>query len=84
MSKQVLSVPEVHCDHCVSSIEGAVGTLSGVSKVQVDLDRKDVTVDFDDSAVTLESIVAAIEGQGYDVGEEGSAKPNVIELGKRL
>lgn len=71
MTEQVLAVPEVHCGHCVSSIEGAVGALDGVQSVTVDLAGKDVSVRFDESRVTLETIVEAIEGQGYDVGESG-------------
>lgn len=69
-----LRVPEVHCDHCVSSIEGAVGKLAGVSQVQVDLEKKAVNVTFDENAVALDLIdliVKTIEGQGYDVGDDG-------------
>ncbi len=72
MKEQVLEVPEVHCGHCVASIEGAVGSLEGVEKVRVDLYRKDVTVAFDDAALSLDQIVKAIEDQGYDVGPAGS------------
>jgi copper chaperone len=48
MVQEVLSVPDVSCNHCVSAIEGAVGGLQGVQSVTVDLDRKDVTIRFDD------------------------------------
>ncbi|MDQ4149569.1 MAG: copper ion binding protein [Actinomycetota bacterium] len=68
MTEKVLEVPEVTCNHCVMAIEGAVGALSGVEKVKVNLDRKDVTVSFDEGQVDLPSIVAAIEGEGYEVG----------------
>lgn len=71
MKEQTLDVPEVHCDHCVSSIEGAVAQLSGVNEVKVDLSAKNVKVVFDEGAVGLEKIVDTIEGQGYDVGEGG-------------
>lgn len=70
MVEKVLSVPEVHCDHCVSSIEGTVGALAGVQEVKVDLGAKDVTVRFDDARANVEQIVAAIEEQGYKVGGE--------------
>ena len=32
MTETTLSVPEIHCDHCKMSIEGAVGALDGVSR----------------------------------------------------
>lgn len=67
MVHEVLSVPDVSCNHCVSAIEGAVGALAGVSSVKVDLDRKDVTVAYDSAAVGHESIVGAIQSEGYEV-----------------
>ena len=72
MTEKVLSVPEVHCDHCVSSIEGAVGTLTGIEEVNVNLESKDVTVKFDEGQANVDQIVAAIREQGYEVaGEQG-------------
>lgn len=71
MKEQTLQVPEVHCDHCVSSIEGAVAGLSGVDAVTVDLTAKNVKVVFDEASINLDKIVETIEGQGYDVGEGG-------------
>ncbi len=68
MAEKVLEVPEVNCNHCIHAIEGAVGALSGVESVKVNLDRKDVTINYDDSELKLAKIVAAIEGEGYGVG----------------
>ncbi|HYR63115.1 MAG TPA: copper ion binding protein [Actinomycetota bacterium] len=67
MVQEVLSVPEVTCEHCVNAIEGAVGALAGVDSVKVDLDRKDVTISYDDAQVGHESIVTAIKDEGYEV-----------------
>ena len=66
MTEKTISVPEIHCDHCKMSIEGAVGELDGVTKAEVDVPTATVAVSFDDPA-TMDSIVSAIEGQGYDV-----------------
>ena len=68
MMQEVLSVPEVTCQHCVSAIEGAVGAIAGVESVKVNLDRKDVTVSYDGDKVPHDSIVAAILEEGYQVG----------------
>lgn len=62
-----ISVPEVHCGHCVSSIEGALGPLDGVEQAAVDLGSKSVTVTWDDTVVDRDTIVRVIEEQGYDV-----------------
>jgi copper chaperone len=61
-----LSVPEIHCDHCKSSIEGALGGLDGVTSAEVSVLEKTVTVTFDES-VGLATIKETIEEQGYDV-----------------
>ena len=68
MAQEVLSVPEVTCEHCVSALEGAVGALEGVDSVKVDLDRKDITIDYDDARVGRDSFVSAITDEGYQVG----------------
>ncbi len=82
MTEKILEVPEVTCHHCVSAIEGAVGALGGVRAVNVDLDRKDVTVDYDESELALAEIVAAIESEGYGVGSQ-AGQPEVLEIGDK-
>jgi len=62
-----LQVPEVHCDHCKSSLEGAVGSLGGVSTVEVSVPDATIDVAFDEGAVSIEAIKKAIEEQGYAV-----------------
>jgi copper chaperone len=65
--KQIsLQVPEVHCDHCKSSIEGAVSALPGVQTVEVAIADATVDVEYDDT-VELDTIKKAIEEQGYAV-----------------
>lgn len=66
MTTTVISVPEVHCGHCVSSIEGALRPMDGVKDATVSLEETNVTVEHDD-AVTLDQLTAAIEEQGYSV-----------------
>lgn len=67
MTTTTLSVPDISCEHCKTSIEGAVSALGGVSAVEVGVETKVVDVSFDDGAVSLDDIVAAIEDQGYTV-----------------
>lgn len=64
---ETIAVPEVHCGHCVSSIEGALGPMEGVEQAKVDLDARSVTVTYDADTVSRDQLVAAIEDQGYDV-----------------
>ena len=68
MSTQTtLQVPEVHCDHCKTSLEGAVGDLAGVANVEVSVPDATLEVVFDEAAVTLDTIKSKIEEQGYAV-----------------
>lgn len=67
MTTTTISVPDISCGHCKSSIEGAVSALPGVEKVEVNIEPKTVDVSFDDAQVGLEQIVEAIEEQGYTV-----------------
>lgn len=62
-----LSVPDIHCGHCKSSIEGALSGLEGVERAEVTIDARSVDVTYDGSAETRNAIVAAIEEQGYAV-----------------
>ena len=67
MTTETISVPEIHCGHCKSSIEGALAPLNGVADATVDIDARTVTVSYDDQAVSRDQLVAAIEDQGYEV-----------------
>lgn len=60
-----LQVPEVHCDHCKTSLEGAVGGLGGVANVEVSVPDATLEVSFDEGSVDLDTIKKTIEGQGY-------------------
>ena len=63
----VLNVPSVSCNHCKMAIENAVGALSGVDGVVVDVAEKTVTVDFEVDSVALEAIEETVAGEGYEV-----------------
>ena len=67
MTDVILQVPEVHCDHCKTSLEGAVGTLPGVSEVEVVVPDATISVAYDDSVVAVDTIKKTIEEQGYAV-----------------
>ena len=65
MNTLTYSVPGVSCAHCRSAITAEVSQVAGVETVDVDLDRKLVTVTgepLDEAA-----IVAAIDEAGYEV-----------------
>lgn len=65
MKNITLNVEGMSCGHCVKSVEGALKEIGATATV--DLNAKTVTVQFDESKLTVESIKEAIEEQGYDV-----------------
>jgi copper chaperone len=67
MTQITLSVPDISCGHCKSSIEGAVTTMEGVGKAVVSIDDRNVDIEYDPSKVDLSTIVTAIDEQGYEV-----------------
>jgi copper chaperone len=67
MSKILLSVNGMSCQHCVRAIEQAVINLKGADNVTIDLLNKEVTVTFDEKQLGPEQIVDAIQEVGYEV-----------------
>jgi len=67
MEQITLQVQGMSCGHCVNSIEGSVGELTGVSSVKVHLGEGKIDVAFDSNKTSLEDIKNIIEEQGYDI-----------------
>ena len=67
MTQETLHVEGMTCGHCVETVTKAVSSLSGVDKVDVDLEKKEVKVDFDDSKTGVSDIKAKIADVGYEV-----------------
>jgi copper chaperone len=67
MVTETISVPEIHCDNCKTSIEGALASIGGVAGASVDIPARTVTVTYDDASVDRGDLVEAIEQQGYEV-----------------
>ena len=68
MVKQVFRVTDMHCSNCVMRIEGLEDDLSGVQRVRASYRKQQVEVEYDDSQVSADQIVAAIQQMGYTVG----------------
>ncbi len=67
MESTTLIAPDISCEHCQHAIEGAVGTLEGVSQVKVDIRAKVVHIDYDPEIVTLAKIEEVLDDTGYTV-----------------
>ncbi len=67
-----LSVPDVSCEHCVKTVNGALGTLPGVEAVSTDIPTKSVHLRYDPSQLSMERIEATLDDAGYTVSKESS------------
>ena len=68
VDRVTLKVEGMSCGHCVKSIENSVSAISGVDKVDVQLDSGTVNVEFNKDVVVVEQITNTIEEQGYTIG----------------
>jgi copper chaperone len=64
-----LSVPDVSCEHCVNTINGALGALAGVQSVSTDIPTKTVHLSFNPAQVSMDKIEATLDDAGYTVAK---------------
>ncbi len=69
MESTTLVAPDISCEMCQRAIEGAVGKLTGVDTVQVDIPTKSVHVTYDPGVVTLVQIEEVLDDTGYTVAK---------------
>lgn len=65
MKKEQFDVTGMSCAACSARVEKAVGKLAGVDKVAVNLLKNSMVVDFDESVLDTQSIIAAVVNAGY-------------------
>ncbi len=70
-----LSVPDVSCEHCVKTINTALGELSGVEAVQTDIPTKSVHFRYDPKQVSMQKIEDTLDDAGYTVSKEAASTP---------
>ncbi|MEO8302585.1 MAG: cation transporter [Betaproteobacteria bacterium] len=63
--KGTFAVDGMSCGGCVASVTRAVQRLPGVQKVDVSLQGKTATVEYDGTSVDSAAIVTAIEAAGF-------------------
>jgi copper ion binding protein len=66
MSTVTVNITGMSCGHCASSVREEVGSISGVTAVDVDLASGTVTVDSEHD-VEADDIKRAVEDAGYQL-----------------
>jgi len=70
-----LSVPDVSCEHCVKTVNGALGALAGVEAVSTDIPTKSVHLRYDPGQLSMQQIETTLDDAGYTVAKEPSPTP---------
>lgn len=75
LQEVTLSILDVSCEHCVKTINGALGSLPGVEAVNTDIPTKSVHFRYDPSQVSMQKIEAVLDDEGYTVSKEAAPAP---------
>jgi mercuric ion binding protein len=60
-----LSVSGMTCAGCAGHVEKALQKVEGVEKTEVNYDKKEAVVTYDDAKTGVEALTKATEGAGY-------------------
>lgn len=67
-------VENMHCKNCALNVEKILTAVEGVKSVDVNLETKEVTIDFDEQKTDTKKIIAAFEGTKYKVVDPEAKK----------
>ena len=84
--KLKFNVIGMSCAACSSNIEKTVSKLNGVNKVQVNLLKNDMVVEFEQEKINEKDIIKAVQKIGYDANLEKQVKKidNTKSMKKRV
>jgi copper chaperone len=66
MTQETIKVEGMSCGHCVMRVKKAVEAVEGVQKADVNLENKQVIVEYEKGKENLEKVKAAIREAGYE------------------
>ena len=65
MLKKTFTIPDMTCSNCAMKLESLEDTLDGVKEINASYHRLEMVIEYDESKLTDEQIVAAIKKKGY-------------------
>ena len=69
MDTKTLTVPNISCGHCVMAIKRELGEMEGVTKVDGDPGKKEITLEWDAPA-SLDKIKSTLSEINYPASDE--------------
>ena len=67
--QQHFPIQGMTCGNCVRHVEQALKKLSGISQLEVNLEKQDALVEYDSTFVTYETMASAVKDAGYTMGK---------------
>lgn len=65
MIKKTFKVPDMSCTNCAIKLEALEDTLDGVKEINASYHKLQMTVEYDETQLTDEQIIAAVKKKGY-------------------
>jgi copper chaperone CopZ len=65
MIKKTFKIPDMTCSNCAMKLESLEDTLDGVKEINASYHRLEMVIEYDESRLTDEQIVAAVKKKGY-------------------
>lgn len=65
MIKKTFKIPDMTCSNCAMKIEALEDDLEGVKEVNASYHKLEMVIEYDESKLTEEKIVAAVKEKGY-------------------
>jgi copper chaperone CopZ len=65
MIKKTFKIPDMTCSNCAMKLESLEDDLDGVKEINASYHRLEMVIEFDESKLTEEQIVAAVKKKGY-------------------
>jgi len=65
MIKKTFKIPDMTCSNCAMKLEALEDTLDGVKEINASYHKLQMTVEYDESKLTDEQIIAAVKKKGY-------------------
>jgi copper chaperone CopZ len=65
MVKKTFKVPDMSCYNCAMKLESLEDTLPGVKEINASYHKLQMTVEYDETQLSDEQIIAAVKKKGY-------------------
>ena len=65
MIKKTFKVPDMSCTNCAMKLESLEDTLEGVKEIDASYHQLQMTVEYEETKLTDEQIIAAVKKKGY-------------------